>query len=138
MHVKLRLMLLVFAGVLALAASTCAPRARLSIDVSKLRLAAHSLLVNGSSSTAAYMPTVDTIDRQLTVVFDLPEITLPADTPSPFNPTCGRSWRCGCLQYEVCPGMQLTTAMTRNFRTVNDTHNVPPALTVRLCALAHP
>jgi hypothetical protein len=134
-------MLLFFlcAGVLPSAQSACAPRAPLSIDVTKLRIAAHSLLVNGSGLTAAYVPTVETIDRQLTVAFDLPEITLPADTPSPFNQTCGRSWRCGCMRYEVCPGMQLTTAMTRNFRTVNDTHNVPPTLTVRpLAAVSIP
>ncbi len=120
------------AGVLTSAQSACAPRAPLSIDVTKLRLAAQSLLANGSGLTAAYVPTVETIDRQLTVAFDLPEITLSADTlPSPFNQTCGRSWRCGCLRYEVCPGMQLTAAMTRDFRTVNDTHTVPPTRTVR-------
>ncbi len=132
------MLLLLCAGVLTSAQSACAPRASLSIDVTKLRLAAHSLLVNGSGLTAAYVPTVETIDRQLTIAFDLPEITLPADTPSPLNQTCGRSWRCGCLRYEVCPGMQLTTAMTRDFRTLNDTQNVPPTLTVRLSALARP
>jgi hypothetical protein len=113
-------------------------RTRLSIDVTKLRLAAHSLLVNGSELTAACVPTVETMDRPLTVAFDLPEISLPADTPSPFNQTCGRSWRCGCMRYEVCPGMQLTTAMTRDFQSVDDIRNVPPSLTVRLSALARP
>jgi hypothetical protein len=133
MHTKRPTMLLLHlcAGVLSSAQSACAPMASLSIDVTKLRLAAHSLLVNGSGLMAAYVPTVDTIDRQLTVAFDLPEITLSADAPSAFNQTCGRSWRCGCLRYEVCPGMQLTAAMMRDFGTVHDTHNVPPTRTVR-------
>ena len=129
----LRLVLLLCGGLLASAESACAPKAPLSIDVTQLRVAARSLPLNGSGLS------VDTIDRQLTVAFDLPEISVPADTPSPFNQTCGRSWRCGCMRYEVCPGMQLTTAMTRNFRTVNDTHNVPPTLTVRpLAAVSIP
>jgi hypothetical protein len=97
----------------------------LSIDATKLRLAADRLL-RISSGLAAYVPTVDTIDRQLTVAFDLPKISVPADAPSPFNQTCGRSWRCGCLRFEVCPGMQLTAAMARDFSTFNDTRTVPP------------
>ena len=110
------------------------PRAPLSIDVAKLRIAAHRLfVVNGSADTMAYsdMPSVDTIDRQLTIAFDLPELNVTADGSSPFNETCGRSWRCGCLRYEVCPGMELTTAMTRDFAAVPDTNGGPPNLTVR-------
>ena len=121
----LRLALLLCGGLLASAESACAPKAPLSIDVTQLRVAARSLPLNGSGLT------VDTIDRQLTVAFDLPEMTLPADTPSPFNQTCGRSWRCGCMQYDVCPGMHLAAAMTRDYRTFNNTHNVPQTLTVR-------
>ena len=114
----------------------CTPRAPLSIDVTKLRLAAHTLLVassaNGSGAAKpCFVPTVDTIDRQLTVTFDLPELSLPPEGPNPFVSTCGRSWKCGCLHYELCPGMQLTTAMTRDFGTVNDTTIVPPTLSVR-------
>jgi hypothetical protein len=110
------------------------PRAPLSIDVAKLRIAAHHLfVVNGSVDTMAYsdMPSVDTIDRQLTIAFDLPELNMTADGSSPFNETCGRSWSCGCLRYEVCPGMELTTAMTRDFAAVPDTNGGPPNLTVR-------
>ena len=110
------------------------PRTPLSIDVSRLRIAAHRLfVVNGSVDTMAYsdMPSVDTIDRQLTVAFDLPELNVTADGSSPFNETCGRSWSCGCLRYEVCPGMELTTAMTRDFAAVADTNGGPPNLTVR-------
>jgi hypothetical protein len=77
------------------------------------------------------MPSVDTIDRLLIVTFDLPELNMTADGSSPFNETCGRSWSCGCLRYEVCPGMELTTAMTRDFAAVPDTNGGPPNLTVR-------
>jgi hypothetical protein len=121
----LRLVLLLHGGLLASAKSVCAPRTPLLIDVPQLRVAARSLPLNGSGLT------VDAIDRQLTVAFDLPEITLPAETSSPFNQTCGRSWRCGCMRYEVCPGMQLTTAMARDFGTVKDTSEVVPTLMVR-------
>ena len=110
------------------------PRTPLSIDVAKLRIAAHRLFVaNGSVDTMAYsdVPSVDTIDRQLTVAFDLPELNVTADGSSPFNETCGRSWSCGCLRYEVCPGMELTTAMTRDFATVAAANGGPPNLTVR-------
>ena len=110
------------------------PKALLPIDVAKLRIAAHRLfVVNGSADTMGYsaVPSVDTIDRQLTIAFDLPELNVTADGPSPFNETCGRSWSCGCLRYEVCPGMELTTAMTRDFAAVADTNGGPPNLTVR-------
>ena len=110
------------------------PRAPLSIDAAKLRIAAHRLFVaNGSADTMAYCDvlSVDTIDRQLTVTFDLPELNLPADGSSPFNETCGRSWSCGCIRYEVCPGMELTTAMTRDFAAVAAANGGPPNLTVR-------
>jgi hypothetical protein len=106
----------------------------LSIDAAKLRIAAHRLfLVNSSADTMAYsdLPSVDTIDRQLSITFDLPELNVTADGSSPFNATCGRSWSCGCLRYEVCPGMELTTAMTRAFATVADGNGGPPNLTVR-------
>ena len=126
--------LLLSSAALAPAAGSCVPRAPLSIDAAKLRIAAHRLLVvNGPADTMAYsdVPSVDTIDRQLTVTFDLPQLNVTADGSSPFNETCGRSWRCGCLRYEVCPGMELTTAMTRNFATVADGRGGPPNLTVR-------
>ena len=100
--------LLLSSAALAPAEGSCVPRALLSIDVAKLRTAAHRLfVVNGSVDTMAYsdMPSVDTIDRQLTIAFDLPELSLPADTVNALNETCGRSWRCGCLRYEVCPGI---------------------------------
>ena len=109
-------------------------RAPLSIDVAKLRIAAHRLFVaNSSANTMAFsdLPSVDTIDRQLTVTFDLPELNLSAGGLSPFNETCGRSWSCGCLRYEVCPGMELTTAMTRDFAAVADTNGGPANFTVR-------
>jgi hypothetical protein len=108
--------------------------APLSIDVAKLRIAAHRLfVVNGSVDTMAYsdMPSVDTIDRHLIVTFNLPELNLTADGSSPFNETCGRSWSCGCLRYEVCPGLELTTAMTRDFVAVAAANAGPPNLTVR-------
>ncbi len=110
------------------------PRTQLSIDVAKLRIAAHRLfVVNGPPDTMGYsdVPSVDTIDRQLTVAFDLPELNVTADGSSPFNETCGRSWSCGCLGYEVCPGMELTTAMTRDFAAATNTNGGPPNLTVR-------
>ncbi len=110
------------------------PRTPLSIDAAKLRIAAHRLfVVNGSADAMAYsdMPSVDTIDRQLTIAFDLPDLNMTADGSSPFNETCGRSWSCGCLRYEVCPGMELTTAMTRDFATVAAANGGPPNLTVR-------
>ena len=118
------------------AEGSCVPRAPLSIDVAKLRIAAHRLfVVNDSADTMAYsdVPSVDTIDRQITITFDLPELNLLADGSSPFNQTvtCGRSWSCGCLRYEVCPGMELTTAMMRDFATVADVYGGPPNLTVR-------
>jgi hypothetical protein len=130
----LQLFLLLSGAALALAEGSCAPRTPLSIDVAKLRIAAHRLFVaNGSADTMAYsdVPSVDTIDRQLTVTFDLPELNVTADTANALNETCGRSWRCGCLEYEVCPGMELTTAMTRDFAAVADTNGGPPNLTVR-------
>ena len=77
------------------------------------------------------MPSVDTIDRQLSITFDLPELNVTADGSSRFNETCGRSWSCGCLRYEMCPGMELTTAMTRDFAAVADVYGGPPNLTVR-------
>ena len=77
------------------------------------------------------MPSVDTIDRQITIIFDLPELNLLADGSGPFNETCGRSWSCGCLRYEMCPGMELTTAMTRDFAAVADVYGGPPNPTVR-------
>ena len=126
--------LLLSSAALAPAEVSCVPRAVLSIDVAKLRIAAHRLfVVNGSADTMAYcdVPSVDTIDRQLSIMFDLPELNMKADGSSPFNETCGRSWRCGCLRYEVCPGMELTTAMTRDFAAVADTNGGPPNLTVR-------
>ena len=134
----LQVLLLVCSAALALAEGSCVPRAPLSIDVAKLRVAAHRLfVVNGPPDTMAYsdVPSVDTIDRQLTVTFDLPELNLPADGSSPFNETCGRSWSCGCLRYEVCPGMELTTAMTRDFAAVADANGGPPNLTVRMPVL---
>ncbi len=127
--------LLLSIAALASAKGSCVPRAPLSIDVAKLRIAAHRLfVVIGSADTMAYsdVPSVDTIDRQLSITFDLPELNVTADGSSPFNETCGRSWRCGCLRYEVCPGMELTTAMTRDFAAVADTNGGPPKLTVRL------
>ena len=130
----LQALLLVYSAALAPAEGSCVPRAPLSIDVAKLRIAARRLfVVNGSVDTMAYsdMPSVDTIDRQLTISFDLPELNVTADGSSPFNATCGRSWRCGCLRYEVCPGMELTTAMTRDFAAVADVYGGPPNLTVR-------
>jgi hypothetical protein len=130
----LQLFLLLSGAAFAPAEGSCVPRALLSIDVAKLRTAAHRLfVVNGSVDTMAYsdMPSVDTIDRQLTIAFDLPELNLPADTANALNETCGRSWRCGCLEYEVCPGMELTTAMTRDFAAATNTNGGPPNLTVR-------
>jgi hypothetical protein len=127
-------LLLLSSAALVPAEGSCMPRAPLSIDVAKLRIAAHRLfVVNGSADTMAYrdVPSVDTIDRQLTVTFDLPELNVTADGSSPFNETCGRSWSCGCLRYEVCPGMELTTAMTRDFAAVADGSSGPPNLTVR-------
>ena len=130
----LRLFLLLSSAALAPAEGSCVPRAPLSIDAAKLRIAAHRLfVVNGSADTMACgdVPSVDTIDRQLTVAFDLPELNVTTDGSSPFNETCGRSWSCGCQRYEVCPGMELTTAMTRDFAAVTDTNGGPPNLTVR-------
>ena len=130
----LQLFLLLSGAALAPSEGSCVPRTPLSIDVAKLRIAAHRLfVVNGSGDTTAYsdMPSVDTIDRHLTVTFDLPDLNMTADGSSPFNETCGRSWRCGCLRYEVCPGMELTTAMTRDFATVAAANGGPPNLTVR-------
>jgi hypothetical protein len=129
----LRVLLLSIAA-LASAEVSCVPRAPLLIDAAKLRIAAHRLfVVNGSADTMAVsdLPSVDTIDRQLSITFDLPELNVTADGSSPFNETCGRSWSCGCLRYEVCPGMELTTAMTRDFVIVADTNGGPPSLTVR-------
>ena len=126
--------LLLSSAALASAEGACVPRRPLSIDAAKLRIAAHRLfVVNGSADTMAYsdVPSVDTIDRQLTVTFDLPQLNVTADGSSPFNATCGRSWRCGCLRYEVCPGMELTTAMTRDFAAATDTNGGPQNLTVR-------
>ena len=126
--------LLLSSAALAPAEGSCVPRTPLSIDAAKLRIAAHRLLVvNGSADTMAYsdVPSVDTIDRQLTVTFDLPELNVTADGSGPFNETCGRSWSCGCLRYEMCPGMKLTTAMTRDFAAVADVYGGPPNLTVR-------
>jgi hypothetical protein len=127
-------LLLLSSAVIAPAEGSCVPRAPLSIDAAKLRIAAHRLfVVNGTVDMMAYrdVPSVDTIDRQLTVTFDLPELNVTADGSSQFNETCGRSWSCGCLRYEVCPGMELTTAMTRDFAAVADTNGGPPNLTVR-------
>jgi hypothetical protein len=129
----LQLVLLLSSSALAPAEGSCVPRIPLSIDAAELRIAAHRLfMLNGFVDTMAYcdVPSVDTIDRQLTVTFDLPELNVTADGSSPFNETCGRSWSCGCLRYDVCPGMELTTAMTRNFLTVADTNAGPPNFTV--------
>jgi hypothetical protein len=123
----LRVVLLLCTCPFSCAESACTAKAPLSIDLRKLRVAAKSLGFNASVSG---LPTVDTIDRQLTVVFDLPELNLTAGAPSFFNETCGRSWSCGCLRYEVCPGMELTAAMARDFATVADTKANPPMLTV--------
>jgi hypothetical protein len=128
------LALLLPSAALTPAEGACVPRAPLSIDIGKLRVAAHRLFVaNGSADTMAYsdLPSVETIDRHLTVSFDLPELSVTADGSSPFNETCGRSWRCGCLQYEVCPGMELTSAMTRGFAAVATENGGPPNLAVR-------
>ena len=122
---SLRLMLLMCTVLLASAQTACTARAPLSVDVAKLRLAAQSLGLNGSG-----LATVDMNDRQLTIAFDLPELTLAPDEPSLPNETCGRSWSCGCLRYEVCPGMELTTAMMRDFATVTDKNASPLRLTV--------
>ncbi len=65
--------------------SDCTARAPLSVDVAKLRLAGQSLGLNGSG-----LATVDMIDRQLTIAFDLPELTVAPDEPSLLNETCGR------------------------------------------------
>ncbi len=92
-------------GLFASAQTACTARAPPSVDVAKLRLAAQSLGLNGSG-----LATVEMIDRQLTIAFDLPELTVAPDEPSLLNETCGRSWSCGCLRYEVCPGMELTTS----------------------------
>ncbi len=130
----LQVLLLVCSAALAPAEGSCVPRTPLLIDAAKLRIAAHRLfVVNSSADTIAYSdgPSVDTIDRQLTVTFDLPELNVTADGSSRFNETCGRSWSCGCLRYEVCPGMELTSVMTRDFAAVADTNGGPPNLTVR-------
>ena len=130
----LQLFLLLSSAALAPAAGSCVPRTPLSIDAAKLRIAAHRLfVVNGAVDAMAYsdMPSVDTIDRQLIVTFDLPELNMTADGSSPFKETCGRSWSCGCLRYEVCPGMELTAAMTRDFAAVAAATGGPPNLTVR-------
>ena len=130
----LQLFLVLSSAALAPAEGSCVPRAPLSIDAAKLRIAAHRLFVaNGSVDTMAFsdVPSVDTIDRQLSITFDLPELNVTADGSSPFNDTCGRSWSCGCLRYEVCPGMELTTAMTREFAAVATAYGGPSNLTVR-------
>ena len=130
----LQLFLLLSSAALAPAEGSCVPRTPLSIDAAKLRIAAHRLfVVTGAVDAMAYsdMPSVDTIDRQLIVTFDLPELNMTADGSSPLNETCGRSWSCGCLRYEVCPGMELTTAMTRDFAAVAAANGGPPNLTVR-------
>ena len=127
-------LLLLSSAALVPAEGSCVPGAPLSIDAAKLRIAAHRLfVVNSTLDTMAYsdVPSVHTIDRQLTVAFDLPELNLTADTASAFNATCGRSWSCGCLRYEVCPGMELTTAMTRDVATIADANSGPPNFTVR-------
>ena len=123
----LRLVLLLCTCPFSCAESACTANAPLPIDLRKLRVAAESLGLHASRSS---LPTVDTIDRQLTVAFDLPELNLTAGASSSFYETCGRSWSCGCLRYEVCPGMELTAAMTRDFATVADTKASPPMLTV--------
>ena len=130
----LQLFLLLSSAALAPAEGSCVPRTPLSIDAAKLRIAAHRLfVVNGSVDTMAYsdMPSVDTIDRQLSITFDLPELNVTANGSSRFNETCGRAWSCGCQRYEVCPGMELTTAMTRDFAAATNTNGGPPNLTVR-------
>ena len=134
----LQLFLLLSSASLAPAEGPCVPRTPLSIDAAKLRIAAHRLFgVNSTIDTMAYrdvprdVPSVDTIDRRLTISFELPELNVTTDASSPFNETCGRSWSCGCLRYEVCPGMELTTAMTRDFATVAAANGGPPNLTVR-------
>ena len=130
----LQLFLLLSSAAFAPAEGSCVPRTPLSIDVAKLRIAAHRLFVaNGAVDAMAYsdVPSVDTIDRQLSITFDLPELNVTADGSSRFNETCGRSWSCGCLEYEVCPGMELTTAMTRDFAAATNTNGGPLNRTVR-------
>ena len=122
---SLRLMLLMCTGLFASAQTACTARAPLSVDVVKLRLAAQSLGLNGSG-----LATVDMIDRQLTIAFDLPELTVAPDEPSLLNRDVRSVWSCGCLRYEVCPGMELTTAMMRDFATVADKNASPLRLTV--------
>jgi hypothetical protein len=135
----LQLFFLLSSAALAPAEGSCAARTPFSIDAAKLRIAAHRLFgVNSTIDTMAYrdvprdVPSVDTIDRRLTISFELPELNVTTDASSPFNETCGRSWSCGCLRYEVCPGMELTTAMTRDFATATDTNGGPPSRTVRM------
>jgi hypothetical protein len=90
-------------------------REAFDIDVEKLKAAAKKMLVDGEGTAMAnapgsYFKSVDSIDRALSV-----RMTLPASDMAAEARTCGRAWKCEELDYETCPGMMLTTGMTRHW-----------------------
>jgi hypothetical protein len=65
---------------------------------------------------------IDTIDRDLKITYSLPELNMNSGMPYPFNETCGAtSLSCPAMQFDITPGMDVTTAMVRGFAGTDST-----------------
>jgi hypothetical protein len=89
------------------------------LEVEKVKIAAKRLLVDGEGTSkdgSGWLTSVDTIDRNLVVHFDIAETDAFEDTTT--NLTCDKAWTCADSHFEICPNMTVTTAQVRGFVNV--------------------
>jgi hypothetical protein len=90
------------------------------LDVAKVKVAAKRLLVDGEGTSkdgSGWLESVDSIDRNLVVHWDIAETDAFEDTTDK-HLTCDKAWKCADTHYEICPNMALTTAQVRGFVNV--------------------
>lgn len=99
---------LLIAGFVTLAAAALPDKATLK-----------SIFIDGQGTKAPGILTqaqIDSIDRELTIEYDLPAFTMGSAMPSPFNDTCGLTTiSCPAHKFSLTPGMNVSTIGVRGF-----------------------
>jgi len=99
---------LLIAGFVTLAAAALPDKATLK-----------SIFIDGQGTKAPGILTqaqIDSIDRELTIEYDLPAFTMGSAMPSPFNDTCGLTTiSCPAHKFSLTPGMDVSTIGVRGF-----------------------
>jgi len=76
-----------------------------------------SIFIDGQGIKSPGMLTqaqIDSIDRELTIEYDLPAFTMSSAMPSPFNDTCGLpTISCPANKFSLTPGMEVSTISVR-------------------------